>query len=74
MTGCASVSPGGAQDIEECKKIIIKRGEIFARNARQSRERIAAIGGPFIRDGAVWIRGSSLPFYWPGPPGAVSSA
>lgn len=41
------------QDISECKKVITERGKQFVKNATHSRDVIAEIGNPFIRDGAT---------------------
>eukprot|EP00123_Amoebidium_parasiticum_P008309 comp18721_c0_seq1/m.20476 comp18721_c0_seq1/g.20476 ORF comp18721_c0_seq1/g.20476 comp18721_c0_seq1/m.20476 type:complete len:320 (-) comp18721_c0_seq1:405-1364(-) len=41
------------QDIAECKRVIIECGRQFVKNANHSRDVIASVGDPFIRDGAT---------------------
>lgn len=41
------------QDYSKCKEIMIERGEIFLRKVSLSRNKIAKLCHPFIRDGAV---------------------
>eukprot|EP00124_Ichthyophonus_hoferi_P002444 Ihof_evm4s167 gene=Ihof_evmTU4s167 len=41
------------QDISECKKVIFERGSQFVKNANHSRDVIANVGNPFIKDGAI---------------------
>eukprot|EP01136_Pigoraptor_vietnamica_P034162 Opistho-1_new@97823 len=40
-------------NFEECKRLLIERGNIFVEKAASSRVKIAQIGTPFIRDGAT---------------------
>ena len=44
---------GHRQDFDECKELLIQRGEEFARSSMTYRNKIAQLGGGFIRDGAV---------------------
>lgn len=47
-------------DFEQCKAELLKRGENFALQSRLSRERIADVGHPFVRDGSrVLVHGRS---------------
>ncbi|KAJ8603156.1 hypothetical protein CTAYLR_004587 [Chrysophaeum taylorii] len=41
------------EDFERCKAELLKRGETFLGRSRDSRERIAALGHAFVRDGSV---------------------
>lgn len=45
--------PGFFQDYSKCKEIMIERGEIFLTKVSLSRNKIAKLCHPFIRDGAV---------------------
>lgn len=45
--------PGLFQDYSKCKEIMIERGEIFLTKVSLSRNKIAKLCHPFIRDGAV---------------------
>eukprot|EP01137_Pigoraptor_chileana_P014121 Opistho-2@68377 len=40
-------------DFEQCKRLLIERGNVFVEKAASSRVKIATIGTPFIRDGAT---------------------
>mmetsp|Transcript_27831 Transcript_27831/g.57180 ORF Transcript_27831/g.57180 Transcript_27831/m.57180 type:complete len:342 (+) Transcript_27831:61-1086(+) len=42
-----------AGNFEDCKAMLLKRGERFAEMSARSRETIAELGHPFIRDGAT---------------------
>lgn len=48
------------QDYSKCKEIMIERGEIFLRKVSLSRNKIAKLCHPFIRDGAVSRPGQLL--------------
>lgn len=45
--------PAPSQDYSKCKEIMIERGEIFLRKVSLSRNKIAKLCHPFIRDDAV---------------------
>jgi translation initiation factor eIF-2B subunit alpha len=38
---------------DECKKLLLERGNLFLQRAFKAREKIAEIGSPFIRDGTT---------------------
>ena len=40
-------------DFDACKAQLLRRGSLFAQKSGSSRDRIAALGAPFIRDGSV---------------------
>ena len=41
------------RDFEECKRLIIERGEMFAQAIHEAPSKIAKLGAPFVDDGGV---------------------
>ena len=41
------------QDFQDCKNILEQRGKLFVQKVAQSRNTIAKLGHPFIKDGSV---------------------
>lgn len=50
MTVCPLYS---LQNFTECKNILVERGNMYLKNVAGARDKIARLGNPFIRDGAV---------------------
>ena len=40
-------------DFDACKRLLIERGEMFARTSLEAREKIASLGAPFVDEGGV---------------------
>ena len=40
-------------DFEACKRLLLERGEVFARTSVDAREKIAELGAPFVQSGDV---------------------
>lgn len=40
-------------DLQECKRILVERGNLFLQKVSTSRQKIAKLGQPFIRDGST---------------------
>ncbi|XP_065893570.1 translation initiation factor eIF2B subunit alpha-like [Dysidea avara] len=40
-------------DFNECKKLLLKRGDLYIQNVSKSRQKIAKLGNPFITDGTT---------------------
>ncbi|XP_002739896.1 translation initiation factor eIF2B subunit alpha-like [Saccoglossus kowalevskii] len=40
-------------NFQECKKILIERGQLFLNNVANARQKIAKLGNPFIQDGST---------------------
>lgn len=41
------------QNFADCKTVLVERGNMYLKNVAGARDKIARLGHPFIRDGAV---------------------
>lgn len=46
-------------DFNECKKLLLTRGDLYVQNVSKSRQKIAKLGNPFVTDGTTILTHSS---------------
>ncbi|XP_022803696.1 translation initiation factor eIF-2B subunit alpha-like [Stylophora pistillata] len=51
--GSISSSCGDSKDFEECKRVLVERGQLYLKRAASARKRIAKLCDAFIKDGAT---------------------